>query len=223
MTTQTQETKYFDLHVHGIGYVNRIREVPVKRGNPFWACDIAALHGAEDDVEFTRFDCRVSATSRRKKSTHGDSDDAYLFISCHGNPYYQDTSETRRFDDTRTKRYEANGGAIRVFIADRVLPEMRKKLSKHFHYQFHDLRASFGMNLTDSQLKLVEKGERTLHETREFVKTRMCHASTVTTDSYLQYRKKNKIVKQIQRSYEDHLRNLTETAINGLPHENMVT
>ena len=66
MTTQTQETKYFDLHVHGIGYVNRIREVPVKRGNPFWACDIAALHGAEDDIEYTRFDCRVSGTEAIK-------------------------------------------------------------------------------------------------------------------------------------------------------------
>lgn len=158
------------------------------------------------------------ATARRKKSTRSDSDDAYLFLSSQGNPYYQDTSETQRFDKTRTTRYEANGGAIRVFIADRVLPEMRKKVGKHFHYQFHDLRASFGMNLTDTQLKRVEKGEITLHDAREFVKTRMCHESTATTDKYLQYRQKNKMVEQVQRHYEEHLRNLIETTKNGLLH-----
>lgn len=59
-------TKYYDLHVTGVGYVNRIREVPVKRGDNFWACDIAALHGAEDAVEYTRFDCRVSGSEAAK-------------------------------------------------------------------------------------------------------------------------------------------------------------
>jgi CRISPR/Cas system-associated endoribonuclease Cas2 len=61
MSTASQ-TKYFDLHILGIGYVNRIREVKVKRGENFWACDISALHGAEDDVQYTRFDCRVSGS-----------------------------------------------------------------------------------------------------------------------------------------------------------------
>ena len=54
------------MHIHGIGYVNRIREVPVKRGDSFWACDISALHGAEDAIEYTRFDCRVSGTEAAK-------------------------------------------------------------------------------------------------------------------------------------------------------------
>jgi hypothetical protein len=52
--------RYFDLHTHGIGYLNRVREVPVKRGLGFLAVDIAALHGSADDVQYTRFDCRVS-------------------------------------------------------------------------------------------------------------------------------------------------------------------
>jgi len=65
-STQNQNTKYYDLHVHGVGYVNRIREVSVKRGEPFWACDISALHGAEDAIEYTRFDCRVSGAEATK-------------------------------------------------------------------------------------------------------------------------------------------------------------
>ena len=59
MQDQTQP-KYFDLHVTGIGYLNRAREVPVKRGQPFLAVDVSALHGEADNVEYTRFDCRVS-------------------------------------------------------------------------------------------------------------------------------------------------------------------
>ncbi|TCV62206.1 STY4534 family ICE replication protein [Pseudomonas fluorescens] len=57
---QPQEMTYFNLHTAGIGYLNRVREVQVRRGQPFMACDIAALHGAADAVEYTRFDCKVA-------------------------------------------------------------------------------------------------------------------------------------------------------------------
>ncbi|MCO7054906.1 STY4534 family ICE replication protein [Pseudomonas juntendi] len=62
MTTASNNatTTYFNLHTQGIGYLNRVREVPVRRGQAFMACDIAALHGASDDVEYTRFDCKVA-------------------------------------------------------------------------------------------------------------------------------------------------------------------
>jgi len=52
--------KYFDLHVTGLGYLNRPREIKVNRGQDFLAVDIAALHGAVDDVNYTRFVCPVS-------------------------------------------------------------------------------------------------------------------------------------------------------------------
>jgi hypothetical protein len=63
---QSQEaTTYFNLHTVGIGYLNRVREVQVRRGQPFMACDIAALHGATDAVEYTRFDCKVAGGETR--------------------------------------------------------------------------------------------------------------------------------------------------------------
>ena len=65
-STENKQTKYYDLHTQGVGYVNRVREVAVKRGESFWACNILALHGAEDAVEFTRFDCRVSGSEAIK-------------------------------------------------------------------------------------------------------------------------------------------------------------
>lgn len=51
--------KYFDLHTTGVGYLNRAREVKLKKGS-FLAVDVSALRGAADEVEYTRFDCRVS-------------------------------------------------------------------------------------------------------------------------------------------------------------------
>jgi hypothetical protein len=58
--TPTREKSYFDLHISGLGYLNRIREVKPKKGEPFLACDIAALNGPSDAPEYRRFDVRVS-------------------------------------------------------------------------------------------------------------------------------------------------------------------
>lgn len=55
----TSGERYFDLHTTGVGYLNRARNVPVKKGE-FLAVDISALRGSADEVEYTRFDCRVS-------------------------------------------------------------------------------------------------------------------------------------------------------------------
>ncbi len=64
--TQAQEAKYFDLHTTGIGYLNRIREVPIRRGEPFLAVTVAALHGAADSVEYSTIDCKVVGAQAEK-------------------------------------------------------------------------------------------------------------------------------------------------------------
>ena len=56
----SEDINYFNLHTTGLGYLNRLREVPVKRGNNFFAVDISAIHGKSDEIQYTRFDCRVS-------------------------------------------------------------------------------------------------------------------------------------------------------------------
>ena len=58
--TVTDGPRYFDLHTTGVGYLSRVREVKVKKGEPFLCVDISALRGTSDAVEYTRFDCRVS-------------------------------------------------------------------------------------------------------------------------------------------------------------------
>ncbi|MDC3738421.1 DUF3577 domain-containing protein [Pseudomonas syringae pv. syringae] len=59
MSNSTNDTKYFDLHTVGIGYLNRIREVKPRKGDPFMAVTIAALKGSTDSVEYSYIDCNV--------------------------------------------------------------------------------------------------------------------------------------------------------------------
>lgn len=63
--TQTQST-HFNLHVSGIGYLNRVRWVQPKqkgrKADPFLACSISALRGNAEDPQYTYFDVRVSGT-----------------------------------------------------------------------------------------------------------------------------------------------------------------
>lgn len=65
MTTSSNDKTYFDLHVTGLGYVNRIREVKPRKGDTFLACDIAALNGPSDEPEYRYFDVRVSGADAR--------------------------------------------------------------------------------------------------------------------------------------------------------------
>ena len=57
------ETRYFNLNITGVGYFNNARLVKPGEGarkfDPFWAVDVVAIHGAQEQTVKTRFDCRV--------------------------------------------------------------------------------------------------------------------------------------------------------------------
>ena len=55
-----ENTKYFDLHTQGLGYLNRLRDVTPNEGTPFLSVTIAALRGSVDNAQYTHFECRVS-------------------------------------------------------------------------------------------------------------------------------------------------------------------
>lgn len=59
-----QASEFFNLHVNGLGYLNRVRWVEVngrgRKAEKFLACSISALRGNADDVTYTYFDLRVS-------------------------------------------------------------------------------------------------------------------------------------------------------------------
>lgn len=69
MNTTSSEKSYFDLHTSGIGYLQRVREVPVeggRRAQPFLACTIAALVGPANDPTKRYFDLRVSGSDAKE-------------------------------------------------------------------------------------------------------------------------------------------------------------
>ena len=65
MSEQSQgssQPSYFNLHVEGVGYLNRVRTVKPKKGQAFLACTVSAMRGSTEDVGYTKFDCRVSGS-----------------------------------------------------------------------------------------------------------------------------------------------------------------
>ena len=57
---------FFNLHVEGVGYLNRVRVIKPKNGQEFIACTISAMRGSAEDVGYTKFDCRVSGAQAQK-------------------------------------------------------------------------------------------------------------------------------------------------------------
>ena len=59
-------SSFFNLHVEGVGYLNRVRRVKPKKGQEFLACTVSAMRGSTDDIGYTKFDCRVSGSEAQK-------------------------------------------------------------------------------------------------------------------------------------------------------------
>jgi len=155
------------------------------------------------------------AKKRRMRAQGGDNENQYLFLSIRGAPLYQSKSDNNIFDEKNQLRHLKSGQAVRQYIKDRVIPYIRdKQNTPMFSYQFHDTRATFGMNLTDFQLERVSSGYINLHQAREFVKARMCHESTATTDRYLQYRSNLNFTASINIQYDSYLHEIL-TASEG--------
>ena len=60
--TSNETQNYFDLHVRGLGYVNRFRYVEAKQGRrfePFYAVHICAMEGPSDAPNYLHLDVKV--------------------------------------------------------------------------------------------------------------------------------------------------------------------
>ncbi|MEM5386389.1 DUF3577 domain-containing protein [Paraburkholderia phymatum] len=83
MNQPVEPRKYFDLHLRGLGYLSRVRDVTA-RGNgrskakPFLACSISAFHGdpnVENGVVYLPLDLIVSG-EKAKEAVRAVMDDA---------------------------------------------------------------------------------------------------------------------------------------------------
>jgi site-specific recombinase XerD len=156
------------------------------------------------------------ASIRRKRSTIAN-EHSYLFLTNRGQPYYTSKSEISKFDGNNLRRRPHNGEGVRQFIGNRVISLTREILNDpDFKYQFHDLRASFGMNITEMKLMDVQNNICTFSEARDFIKKLMCHESYATSEIYLNYSQKLESARNIQLNYETHLSDLIRIASRAI-------
>lgn len=125
----------------------------------------------------------------------------YIFLTNRGTPYY--VSKYDKYLETYINIIP-NGNTIRQFLHTTLYKELRGK----FKFRFHDLRATFAMNLLDLQMPLVNKGEMTLYELLSIIRERMSHKSLLTTERYLNFRNKQNQKQLIQYEFEEYLEGL---------------
>ena len=146
----------------------------------------------------------------------GEHPDHYLFLTQQGNPYYTAKAEVLRFNPKLDRRHEKVGQSVRQFLKEQVIPFVREHHDKHFHYRIHDLRASFGMNMTELLMELVQAETITLHRARMTVKDLLWHENLATTDLYLNYRSQMDAIYEAVNGYGKQLHEWTQQAMKGI-------
>ncbi|MFA6397132.1 MAG: site-specific integrase [Sulfurimonas sp.] len=147
------------------------------------------------------------AQNRRLLAKHiFDTDQLqYVFLNNRGSPFYA------AVDDPYRGQYRdaPNGTAIRQFIVS-TLREQLQKSDHKIAFSFHDLRASFGMNLLNKGMALVKNKEVELTLLLISIKERMGHSSLTTTEKYLNFRDRHKLKELAQDDFESYMRGLLD-------------
>ncbi|WP_307943618.1 tyrosine-type recombinase/integrase [Pseudomonas mosselii] len=145
----------------------------------------------------------------QKKSRLGESDENYAFLTNRGQPYYTSKAEIRDYQkESLTRKAQMDkalkiqeGTTIRVFLAE-LLKKITLNKPDFINYSFHDLRATFGMNLLE---KLMSNPMHTVHSALTVVQQRMGHTDLEVTMRYLNYRSNIRIYTETQDTYEKAL------------------
>lgn len=148
------------------------------------------------------------AMRRRTKTERGEDGSNYLFLTQHGQPYYESKEDRNALRDSSTplRRSALSGRPLRKFIEQSVTPLVRMTHPK-FKYRFHDLRATFGMNWVDYQM--LQAGPEGFGKhylwARDQLRKLMWHRSPLTTDKYLEYREHMHHLELAQQGWSGHL------------------
>lgn len=147
---------------------------------------------------------RRNIRKQRLKGTY-HTGEQYVFITSRGNPYFYSRSDPNRFDSAS----DCRGGSVRKFIANQLLPKMQEANFTR-ELGFHDLRATYGVNLVHLLMKQLDKkiigqDDSEFFYILNFVRQRMGHASIITTMRYLRFRTDQTLFTKIQENYEAFL------------------
>lgn len=165
----------------------------------------------------------AEAKKRRARSYYGDTEDNYLFLSKNGVPYYTSkkeildrrdnlVSENAGMIDRARDVSIQDGAALRTHIQKILMPRIRLDISTFQDFTFHDLRATFGMNLLESHLQHM--GDKSITAILEFVQQRMGHSSKETTMRYLNYKSRLDWKNSVQHEFEIQLFQHVNTSAN---------
>ncbi|MBL8379150.1 MAG: DUF3577 domain-containing protein [Burkholderiales bacterium] len=123
MSEQSQsgnQPSYFNLHVEGVGYLNRVRTVKPKKGQEFLACSISAFRGSSDDVSYTKFDCTVSGADAKtvvRKLESDVKDEKAVIIGFRIADIYPETFTFEKGDNAGQMGVTIKGRLLRVKFA----------------------------------------------------------------------------------------------------------
>ncbi|NIE77307.1 site-specific integrase [Pantoea sp. Ap-967] len=143
---------------------------------------------------------------RAMKSPIEENSDQYVFLTRTGKPYYVAEEDSELFDYSNER-----GSAIRQFT-NRIREELRK-LHQEFKYRFHDLRATFGMNLIEDHMNTHEEDKVTQTDLLDLVRGRLNHSSIDVSLRYLRFRTDHPLVAHAQSEFESHLEGVITEAM----------
>ncbi|MCR9698380.1 tyrosine-type recombinase/integrase [Vibrio cholerae] len=152
---------------------------------------------------------RCHQRMKLSKHVYPENSDQYLFLTRTGQPYYMAENDPFTF----LYRNPPRGNAVTQFIRQQLKPELYR-LGFEFEFRFHDLRATFGMNLLESFVIQMSKAEPHLVVKADMtkalmlVRSRMGHTSIRTTEAYLNYREKYRVALDLQSEYEAYLESM---------------
>ena len=154
------------------------------------------------------------ARRRRQLAEGGDHPEQPLFLSHRGAPLYEDRqSRGPTGTGSLARRHVKTGQAVRQFIKEELLPLMRLKLvNPKYEFSFHDLRATFGLNMIDAMTASETRYTRALDQLRQL----MWHSRLSTTEGYLSYRDDRKLFDAVQDGWGAHLTSLVERALDAV-------
>lgn len=145
--------------------------------------------------------------SLMEKSYYGKKDINYLFLTDKASPYYISKQEIldRQNDSSHcsvnSKDFTQNRGDTVRMNLKKFRNNLRDLHPELGYFKFHDLRATFGMNLVR---KLESKGYKSARILTE-VRTRLGHTNLTTTQGYLDFDQDDKKYESISVEFEDEL------------------
>ena len=151
---------------------------------------------------------RYKSRLNRSAYVNEDSNSQYVFITSHRNPYYSRRSD-KKIEDLKNV---PEGGSIDQFITKKIIPDLRLN-NEMFSFRFHDLRATYGVNLVRDEMDRIKKTDSDVSDIRGSyyldilgrVQERMGHSSRLTTEGYLNWKEIDTFYMDIQNRYESML------------------